>query len=328
MSKSVEFNPNAYIKPNVTKDDVIQLKKVFDSIDLDHSNSINPSEIRLFFQKLALQDSKDAIYDMLKEMDDDYSGGVDFEEFFSFLTAIYDEKDKRDEIRKLVKRAIELPSKEVSKKPEPAKKVDQKESKKDEKSKEAGFSREKQKKEVLRSKAKTSNKGNREASSNNEFDPEAYVSVSLPKDQVMDLKRAFDILDEDGSGTVSPNEMLKYFEKMGLMMKNKFIYQVLADLDKDNSGGIDFEEFVRFLTAKVSDKTPNLREEIERIFAFFDSNHSGKVSVVELKMVAQFLGEEMSEDELKEMFVKADIDDDGFVTFDDFYNIWTGQGYY
>ena len=111
-------------------------------------------------------------------------------------------------------------------------------------------------------------------------------------------------------------------------MKNKFIYQVLADLDRDNSGGVDFEEFIRFLTTKVSDKTPNLRDEIERIFAFFDSNHNGKVSVAELKMVAQFLGEEMSEDELKEMFLKADSDDDGFVTVDDFYNIWTGKGYY
>ena len=142
------------------------------------------------------------------------------------------------------------------------------------------------------------------------------------------MKKAFDLLDEDGSGVVAPNEIQKYFEKMGKMTKNRLIYQLLKDMDKDNSGGIDFDEFVKFITQRVGDKDPNLRDEIAEIFAFFDNNGNGKVSWTELKIVAQFLGEEMSDDELKEMFVKADLDDDGFVTVDDFMNIWTGQGYY
>ena len=99
-------------------------------------------------------------------------------------------------------------------------------------------------------------------------------------------------------------------------------------MDEDKSGAIDFNEFIKFITARISDKNPSLRAEIEKIFAFFDANNNGKVSWTELKIVANFLGEEMSDDELREMFVKADLDDDGFVTVDDFYNIWTGQGYY
>ena len=48
----------------------------------------------------------------------------------------------------------------------------------------------------------------------------------------------------------------------------------------------------------------------------------------ELKKIAEYLGEEMSEEELVAMFAKADLDNDGFVTKDDFYNIMTGNGYY
>jgi Ca2+-binding EF-hand superfamily protein len=36
----------------------------------------------------------------------------------------------------------------------------------------------------------------------------------------------------------------------------------------------------------------------------------------------------MTDDEIKKMFEKADLYDDGFVTFDDFYNIMTGKVYW
>lgn len=333
------FNPNQYVKPNVTKDDVLQLKKAFDTIDLDHNNSISPLEIRAFFQRLELQDSKDAIYDMLKVMDDDYSGGVDFDEFFNFLTEIFDEKEKREEIRRLLKRGVDVASKpvaapkqEASKKETASNSKPEANKKAEPKQKEAAMTREKQKKEVLRSKQpKAGNKGGEnkgDTSVTEGFNPDPYVSATASRETVMDLKKAFDLLDDDKSGMVSPAEITKYFEQLGLMTKNKLIYQVLAEMDADNSGGIDFEEFVKFVTSRVSDKDTNLKDEIARIFAFFDSNNDGKVTWTELKSVAQFLGEEMTDDEIKEMFVKADLDDDGFVNVDDFYNIWTGKGYY
>lgn len=332
MPSTPAFDPSKYVKPNVSKDDVIQIKKAFDAIDIDHSNSISPLEIRGFFQRLQLEDSKDDIYSMLKEMDDDYSGGVDFDEFYTFLTGIYGEKEKREEIRRILRKGVDLANKEEKKKEET--KTTEVSSKKpvgkEEKPKEAVASREKKKKELLRNKPKTANSsGNKENKGEaNDFDPEPYTNVHVSKETVSDLKKAFDMLDEDGSGTIAPAEILKYFEKMGLLQKNKFVYQLILEMDSDHSGAIDFEEFLKFVTGRISEKSPNLRDEIAKIFAFYDKNNNGKVSWNELKQVAQFLGEEMSDEELREMFTKADLDDDGFVTVDDFYNIWTGQNYY
>jgi Ca2+-binding EF-hand superfamily protein len=50
--------------------------------------------------------------------------------------------------------------------------------------------------------------------------------------------------------------------------------------------------------------------------------------VQELKKVAQELGEDLTEDELIHIFAKADLDEDGFVTSDDFYNIMTHKVYW
>ena len=54
----------------------------------------------------------------------------------------------------------------------------------------------------------------------------------------------------------------------------------------------------------------------------------GKFTVLELKKVAKDLGEDLTDEEIEKIFVKADLDDDGFVTQDDFYNIMTHKVYW
>ena len=49
---------------------------------------------------------------------------------------------------------------------------------------------------------------------------------------------------------------------------------------------------------------------------------------MEFKKVAQELGEDLTDDEIQHIFTKADLDDDGFVTGDDFYNIMTHKVYW
>ncbi len=48
----------------------------------------------------------------------------------------------------------------------------------------------------------------------------------------------------------------------------------------------------------------------------------------QLKKVAHDLGENLTDEEVEKIFVKADLDDDGFVTADDFYNIMTHKVYW
>ena len=41
---------------------------------------------------------------------------------------------------------------------------------------------------------------------------------------------------------------------------------MIADIDKDGNGSIDFEEFLDMMTAKMSDK--DTREDIQKVFNF------------------------------------------------------------
>lgn len=101
---------------------------------------------------------------------------------------------------------------------------------------------------------------------------EDYASLTVPVEEVKDIKTAFDIFDGDLSGIVDPQELKRAFEQLGFEGSNKFVYQILAELDDDQSGGIDFAEFLRLATAKLGEK--DSRAEIDKVWGSFDVNRS------------------------------------------------------
>ena len=58
--------------------------------------------------------------------------------------------------------------------------------------------------------------------------------------------------------------------QLRFLREKKFIYNILAELDEDFSGGIEFEEFLRIATAKISDK--HSKKEIKLFFLIFDAH--------------------------------------------------------
>ena len=62
------------------------------------------------------------------------------------------------------------------------------------------------------------------------------------------------------------------------------------------------------------------------MFALFDPDGNGRITMRDLKRVVLELGENISEDEMREMIEEADRDNDGHVTFDDFFRIMRRKG--
>ena len=141
------------------------------------------------------------------------------------------------------------------------------------------------------------------------------------EEQKQEIREAFDLFDTDGSGTIDPKELKAAMQSLGFEAKNQTIYQMIGDIDKDNDGSIDFEEFLDMMTAKMSDK--DTREDIQKVFNLFDDDQTGRITLRNLKRVAKELGETMSDAELMEMIERADTDQDGEISPDEFYGIMT-----
>ena len=59
-------------------------------------------------------------------------------------------------------------------------------------------------------------------------------------------------------------------------------------------------------------------DEIRKAFQLFDDDHTGKVSLKNMKRVARELGENLSEEELQAMIDEFDRDQDGEISAEEF----------
>lgn len=70
------------------------------------------------------------------------------------------------------------------------------------------------------------------------------------------LRRWFEELDFDGSGEVNVEELQDPMLSSGILKTREQVMRVLANVDKNNTQGIDFQEFLLALTAnKLADKS-------------------------------------------------------------------------
>jgi len=103
---------------------------------------------------------------------------------------------------------------------------------------------------------------------------------------------------------------------LGMDAKKEEIRKMIEDIDKDGSGTIDLDEFQTMMTARIGDAAS--REERMKLFALFDDDSTGGITFKNIKRVAEDLGENMSDEDLQEMFDLGDQDGDGVVSPDEF----------
>ncbi len=99
---------------------------------------------------------------------------------------------------------------------------------------------------------------------------------------------------------------------LGFDSKNGSIFQMIADLDSDGNGNLDFAEFFGLMTTKISDK--NSRAQYAKVFAIYDEEKKGYITSDNLVRVAETLGENISNEEIAELIKRGDLDRDGVVS--------------
>ena len=79
------------------------------------------------------------------------------------------------------------------------------------------------------------------------------AKIVMPEETLQRLKTAFCVFDEDGDGTIQPEEMIAAFQRMGQNWDMDAVREFLLAIDADGSGTIEKEEFITFVSNFVGE---------------------------------------------------------------------------
>ncbi|CAG8648270.1 5234_t:CDS:2, partial [Dentiscutata heterogama] len=141
------------------------------------------------------------------------------------------------------------------------------------------------------------------------------LTITPPQFQISDeqrveIKEAFDLFDIDKDGALDPHELKVAMRALGFNEKKAEVLEIIHKYDKNNEGVISFEDF-------------NKVNEIRKAFQLFDDDNTGKISLNNLKRIANELGENLDEEELQAMINEFDLDEDGEINEEEFIRIMT-----
>lgn len=134
----------------------------------------------------------------------------------------------------------------------------------------------------------------------------------LSAGEVEKLWRAFSVFDVDKNGRASVEELGAVMRSLGQAPTEDELRELIAEVDLDHSGSVDFEEFKTLMIARQGDR----RSRLQLAFGIFDKDGSGKISAAEMASVMAQVG--LGKAELDEMIREVDEDGSGQIDFEEF----------
>jgi len=141
----------------------------------------------------------------------------------------------------------------------------------------------------------------------------------LSEAQVTEFREAFAMFDKDGDGSISVSELGTVMRSLGQNPTDHELAEMIREADEDSNGSVDFDEFLMLMSKKMN--MLDIDQELLEAFSVFDKDGNGFIDQDELTHVLASLGEELDEEQVKEMMRQADKDGDGLVSFEEFKDI-------
>jgi len=144
-----------------------------------------------------------------------------------------------------------------------------------------------------------------------DFDPQAYcIPGEITVHEVIDMKRAFDMIDEDRSGFLDVEELKGAATALGIAMEENI--DMLLGQEK-----VDFDGFFKRMTGKIS--PADTVDDMMNIFELFDIDCTGTITKENLETIKNMIGATEDLPTIADMMSMVDTDGDGQICPYDFY---------
>lgn len=166
----------------------------------------------------------------------------------------------------------------------------------------------------------------------------AKETVTQQKKKRKVWKEIFTIMDEDGSGSLSHEEMTILIKKVSPSVSDESIQELIQAIDKDNDNDIAFDEFFDYVSLLSNSFTEKPRDISDAIFQIIDQDGSEEhehgahahdahghaeddISIKELQDMCNSFKQDLSPDDVYQVIKDIDDDGNGRLDKDEFYEL-------
>ena len=150
----------------------------------------------------------------------------------------------------------------------------------------------------------------------------AYLVHNFPQmKDVVNACKLFSQIDVNGDGKVTQKELLKGLKtKIKSPTLEKDVAAIYKNLDMDNNGFIEYEEFVRAAVSKEGFMNDNV---LRFAFRYFDKDGSGEITFDEIEDVFKksIPNKNNIHSTLHQIIKEVDMNGDGVIDFDEFAHV-------
>ncbi|KAL5198199.1 hypothetical protein ABZP36_001711 [Zizania latifolia] len=139
------------------------------------------------------------------------------------------------------------------------------------------------------------------------------IAENLSEDEIAGLREMFKMLDTDNSGQITLEELKTGLERVGANLKDSEITTLMEAADIDNSGSIDYGEF---LAATMHLNKVEREDNLFAAFSYFDKDSSGYITQDELQKACEEFG--IGDAHLEDIIRDIDQDNDGRIDYNEF----------
>jgi calcium-dependent protein kinase len=149
----------------------------------------------------------------------------------------------------------------------------------------------------------------------------AYLVRNFNDESVNDASNLYLQIDYNNDGSIDENEFVMHLkeiiEKTGEKIDESYLKKVFENIDIDKSGTVEYSEFV---AAGVKKELILKEENLKESFDFFDKNKNGLINLEDLRVVfMKFKG--FSQDEFNSIVSDVDADENNEIDFEEYKNV-------
>jgi len=140
----------------------------------------------------------------------------------------------------------------------------------------------------------------------------------LTEEEINEFREIFNLVDKDGGGTISKDELAELMDTLGIEATAEEIELMISEIDSSGDGLIDFEEFVAVMSRKVN--ATYTSAQVKQSFKVFQGQSpSGFIKAEALvKALCTYGTEKLSEEQARDLVGQLEVDASGNINYEEY----------